>query len=320
MTMLSMPVLISIAAFAGTILFSLVGYLFWTRRQTVRAWEEQVGAIPGADPEQSVSMGGQESLGWFARLIQQLGALNQSKDQEDNSSLAAMLTAAGYRQGLAVATFRGAQLFFGLLLLGVVAVTPKQLLGFPSTLSLLALHVGAGCLGYYAPRVWLQGVMSRRQTEIANGLPDVLDLLVICVEAGLGLDMAIDRVTTSIKSVHKALGEELQLLTLELRAGVTRVSALRNLARRTNVLELRSLVAVLVQTERFGTSIAQALRVQSDVMRTERQLKAEEAAAKLPVKLMIPLIFFIFPVLFIIVLGPALLGVARTLLPALVKH
>jgi tight adherence protein C len=252
--------------------------------------------------------------------MQKLGTMNQSKDENDDSSLRALLTAAGYRQGIAVVTFRGCQLFLGLLLLGMMAVIPKQLLGFPSTLGLLTVYVGAGCLGYYSPRVWLQGVVARRQAEIGRGLPDVLDLLVICVEAGLGLDMAIDRVTTSIKSVHKALGEELQLLTLELRAGVARVTALRNLAKRTSVLELRSLVAVLVQTERFGTSIAQALRVQSDVMRTERQLKAEESAAKLPVKLMIPLIFFIFPVVFIIVLGPALLGVARTLLPALAQH
>lgn len=312
--------LISVAVFFGTALLFLAVYVFWTRRQTVQAWEKQVSASAAPVADSLLDGGTQQAEGWLSRLIHKLGMMNQSKDEEDNASLASLLRAAGYRHAGTAVTFRGVQLLLGLLLLSVIALVPKGLLGFPSTLSLLALYVGCGCLGYFAPRVWLQAAVAARQTEIARGLPDALDLLVICVEAGLGLDMAIDRVTTSIKSVHAALGEELQLLTLELRAGVPRVVALRNLAKRTSVLELRSLVAVLVQTERFGTSIAQALRVQSDVMRTERQLKAEEAAAKLPVKLMIPLIFFIFPVLFIIVLGPALLGVARTLLPALGKH
>jgi len=139
---------------------------------------------------------------------------------------------------------------------------------------------------------------------------------VVCVEAGLGLDQAMARVAAEIYQTHPELGDELTVLGLELRAGVQRQEALRNLAQRTNLDDVKNLVALLVQTDRFGTSIGQALRVHADAMRTTRRLRAEELAAKLPVKLLLPLIFFIFPCMFIVTIGPAVIKIVKVLFPA----
>jgi tight adherence protein C len=144
------------------------------------------------------------------------------------------------------------------------------------------------------------------------GLPDGLDMLVVCVEAGMGLDAAINRVGEEMKASNKVLSDELKLVTLELRAGKHRQEALRNLAQRTDLEDLSSLVSLLVQTDKFGTSIAQALRVYSDSMRTKRYQRAEEIAAKIAVKLTFPLILFIFPSLFVVILGPAMIRIYRT--------
>jgi tight adherence protein C len=144
-----------------------------------------------------------------------------------------------------------------------------------------------------------------------------LDLMVVCVEAGLGLDQAIGRVGEEVGRSHPALSDELNLLAMELRTGVSRQEALRNLALRTDLEEVRNLVALLIQTDRFGTSIGQALRVHADSMRTTRRLKAEELAAKLPVKLLFPLVFFIFPSMFIVIIGPAAIKMVRIIFPAM---
>ncbi|MBW1745721.1 MAG: type II secretion system F family protein, partial [Deltaproteobacteria bacterium] len=154
-------------------------------------------------------------------------------------------------------------------------------------------------LGYLLPDIWLRMKTSARKNKISKGVPDLLDLLVVCVEAGMGLDSAIYRVAQEIKLSNKILGDELNILNLEIRAGKTREKALRNMADRIDLEDVRSLVTLLIQTEKFGTSIAQSLRVFSDSFRTKRYQKAEEIAAKLPVKLMLPLILFIFPSLFV---------------------
>jgi tight adherence protein C len=145
-------------------------------------------------------------------------------------------------------------------------------------------------------------------------VPDGLDLLVICVEAGLGLDNALLRVSQELQITHPELSEELQLVTAEMRLGKTRTDALRELARRTGLDDLKALVAMLVQTERFGTSIAQSLRVHSDDLRMKRRQRAEELAAKISVKMVPVLVFFIFPALMIVILGPAFIAIARQLL------
>jgi len=159
--------------------------------------------------------------------------------------------------------------------------------------------------------------IAKREEKILEGFPDALDLMVVCVEAGIGLDAAITRVGEEMKLSNKVLYEEFKLLSLELRAGKQRRDALRNLAMRTDMEDVSSLVTLLIQTDKFGTSIAQALRVHSDSMRTKRYQRAEELATKLPVKMVFPLIVFIFPSIFVTVLGPAIIQIFRILLPRL---
>jgi len=172
-------------------------------------------------------------------------------------------------------------------------------------------------IGFYLPSFWLRMRVQKRKEKILEGLPEALDMMVVCVEAGMGLDAAINRVGQEMALSNKVVGEEFQLLSLELRAGKQRNDALRGLATRTDLEDVNSLVTLLIQTDRFGTSIAQALRVHSDSMRVKRQQRAEEIAAKLPVKLLLPLTLFIFPSLFVVVMGPAVIRILRILVPTL---
>jgi tight adherence protein C len=172
-------------------------------------------------------------------------------------------------------------------------------------------------LGFLLPELWLTLRVQRRQHKIRLALADVLDLLVVCVEAGLGLDQALVRVAEELRLAHPELSEELQLVHLEMRVGKSRLEALRELGARTGVDDIKALVAMLIQTDRFGTSVAQSLRVHADSMRTKRRQRAEEAAAKAPVKMVPVLVFFIFPALFVVILGPAVITLLRQLFPAL---
>jgi tight adherence protein C len=168
-------------------------------------------------------------------------------------------------------------------------------------------------LGWVTPALRVRTRARARQKSIQRALPDALDLMVVCVEAGLALNQALVRVAEEIRHVDTVTSDELTLVNLEIRAGVPRDEALRNLGDRTGVADLQSLVAMLIQTDRFGTSVAQALRVHSDTMRTKRRQRAEEAAAKTTIKLVFPLAFCIFPALFVVILGPALISIYRTL-------
>lgn len=162
--------------------------------------------------------------------------------------------------------------------------------------------------------MWLLWKIKQRQQRLRLAIPDGLDLLVICVEVGLGLDQSLLRVAQELRIVHPELSEELQMVNLEMRVGKTRLDALRELARRTGLDELKSLVAMLIQTERFGTSIAQSLRVFSDELRTKRRQRAEEMSAKTTVKMVPPLVFFVFPALLVVILGPAVIALMREFL------
>jgi tight adherence protein C len=168
--------------------------------------------------------------------------------------------------------------------------------------------------GFYFPDLCLKLWIGWRKEQIISGFPDALDLLVVCVEAGMGIDAAINRVAEEIRMSSRVISDELRLLNLELRAGKGRADALRNLGIRTDVEEVRSFTTLLIQTDRFGTSVAQALRVHSDGMRTRRHQKAEELAAKLPVKLMFPLILFIFPAIFVVIVGPAAIQIYHAII------
>src|SRR5579864_5153925 len=178
-----------------------------------------------------------------------------------------------------------------------------------------ALVIGITALGFLLPRFILKRMIRDRQNRIRIGLPDALDLTVICVEAGLALDQALMRVGQDLHHAHPDLSDEFHFVNLEMRAGKPRAEALRNLVERTGVDDIRSLVGTLIQTDRFGTSVAQALRVHSDSLRTERRQRAEEQAAKTTIKMVIPLVLFVLPSIIFVTLGPAVIELIRTLAP-----
>ncbi|MFZ3263528.1 MAG: type II secretion system F family protein [Terriglobales bacterium] len=223
------------------------------------------------------------------------------------SKTRAWLIQAGYRDAQHVTIYRGLRvLCAALAVISVILIS-----GFNSPLLLL----GVFAFGFFIPRFLLKRKMKERQLRIRLGLPDALDLTVICVEAGLPLDQAMSRVGADLSHAHPELSDELRLFDLETRAGKPRVEALRNLAARTGVEDVRSLVGTLIQTDRFGTSVAQALRVHSDSLRTERRQRAEEQAAKTTVKMIIPLVLFVMPSLIFVTVGPAVIQLMRLLLP-----
>jgi len=237
----------------------------------------------------------QEALSTLGKLIPGQGS---SREQ-------LMLVRAGYRGPSALMTSRGLKVILPVVLLaavlfsGIYQVNPFFIIG------------GALLAGVLLPEIWLLLRISHRQTRLRRGLPDALDLLVICVEAGLGLDQAILRVSQELHLAHPEVSEELKLVTLEMRVGKSRLEALRDLYHRTGVEDIKSLVAMLAQTERFGTSVAKSLRVHSDDLRVRRRQRAEEMSAKTTVKMVPPLVLFIFPALMVVILGPAILILYR---------
>lgn len=180
------------------------------------------------------------------------------------------------------------------------------LAGVPAPPAQLLAVMVAAAAGFFLPGLWLERQLNIRRREIENGLPDALDLLVVCIEAGSGLDQALMKTSEEIAFTYPALGDELRLLTSEIRAGKTRMEAFKALASRTKVDDVRALVAMLIQTDRFGTSIGQALRTHADTARTKRRQRAEESAQKIGVKLVFPLVLFFFPAFYVVVLGPAI--------------
>jgi tight adherence protein C len=169
----------------------------------------------------------------------------------------------------------------------------------------------AAVIGYMIPGLILARMITLQKRRIENGLPDALDLMVVCVEAGCGLDQAIVKTSSELEISHPALAKELSLISIEVRAGKPRIEAFKNFAKRTRVDDVRQLVAMLVQTDRFGTSIAQALRTHAETSRTKRRQRAEERAAKIGVKLVFPLVFFLFPAFYVVTLGPAVIQFVR---------
>ena len=222
------------------------------------------------------------------------------------------------RQKLIRAGYRGQDavpLYYSMRVLSLVvgAVVIISLVPSLQGRNLLIWVVAGGAVFWMLPAGVLRRKIRLRQKEIQIALPDALDMLVICVEAGLGLNQALVRVSDEVENMSSVLSEELQIVNLEMRAGTPREDALRNLGERTDVPDLRALATMLIQTDRFGTSIAQALRVHSDTLRTKRRQRAEEAAAKTTIKMVPPLVFFIFPAIFVVVLGPAMLHLMNEL-------
>lgn len=222
-----------------------------------------------------------------------------------------LLIRAGYRNPQAVMVMRGVRVLLPLVFLALVYFT-----GFYQENPIVILIIAA-LVGYMAPEFYVTQVIRRRQHRLQLSLPDALDLMVICMEAGLGLDQAILRVAQELRYAHPELSEELQMVNMETQLGKNRLDALRELATRTGVEDIKGLVAMLIQTDRFGTSLAQSLRVFSDDLRLKRRQRAEEQAAKTTVKMVPPLVFCIFPALMVVILGPGVIAIMHQLLPML---
>jgi tight adherence protein C len=232
-----------------------------------------------------------------------LGQSLRPSDEVQLGKVRLKLLNAGYRQENAVAVFFGLKALG--LIVGLAIAVPAAVMHSGMTEKAMSLAVGGGALGFYLPD-FLAGQQKKKRAEsIFLGLPDALDLMVVCVEAGLGLDAAMRRVTGELAQSSPVLCEELAIANFQLQMGRARKDVLRDLGTRTGVEDVRALAAVIIQAERFGTSIGAALRVQSDAMRLRRRHLAEERAAKTAVKIMIPLILFIFPGVFVVLVGPA---------------
>jgi tight adherence protein C len=229
------------------------------------------------------------------------------KSPKEMGRLAKRMTRAGYRNPRAAIYFAVAEVVMP------IALALLTLAYFGVTRGGIFALLAAG-IGYALPGFWLAHKTAQRQKQIQNGLPDALDLLIVCVEAGAGLDAAIVKASEELAISYPALADELRLITTETRAGKPRLEAFKNFASRTGVEDVRALVAMLVQTDKFGTSIAQALRTHAATSRTKRRQRAEERAAKLGVKLVFPLVFCLFPALYVVVLGPAVIKIMESLI------
>jgi len=244
------------------------------------------------------------------RTLARLGAL-VPPSQRNVSRAQRMMVRAGYRSPEAQMTMRGVRFLVPAVALAAVFATGLY------RSNPFFVPVAAVVAGYLVPEIWLTQKIKNRQHRLRRSLPDALDLLVICVEAGLGLDQALLRVSQELSISHVELSQEFHLVNLEMRVGKSRLDALRELGSRSGVDDIKALVAMLVQTDRFGTSVAQSLRVHADDMRIKRRQRAEEMAAKTTIKMVPPLVFFIFPALLVVVLGPAVITLVRQLLPVL---
>jgi tight adherence protein C len=234
------------------------------------------------------------------------------KSPKELSKARRRLMTAGYRTISAAVMYSAAEL----LLPFVVGASMLLVFGF----SKWPVALFGAAAGYVLPSFWLGRKTAKRQKQIRNGLPDALDLLIVCIEAGSGIDQAIVRASDELDISYPALAEEMRLISTEIRAGKPRLEAFKNFASRTKVEEVRSLVAMLIQTDKFGTSIAQALRTHADVSRTKRRQNAEERAAKIGVKLVFPLVLCLFPSLYVAILGPAVVDYIKVFKPGIVDR
>ena len=294
------------------LLLPLMGFLFVSLLITAigmsllrgeTAIERRLGELGVSGPLPAVPTSGNE------RLLNTLKRLGKAapKPSREVGKLKERLIYAGYRGSEALTVFFGIRLGLAivLFLLGS-SVVPK---------ASLMIGLAGAAFGYLLPSMALGRLAKRRQHRIRLSLPDALDLLVVSVEAGLGLDQAIQRVGEELAFAHPELSGEMRLINLELRAGKGRADALRNLAERTGVDDLSSLAAMLIQTDKFGTSVARSLRVHSETLRTKRRQRAEEAAAKTGVKMVFPLVFCIFPAIWVVTIGPAAIKFVEVLFP-----
>jgi tight adherence protein C len=286
----------------GTALVGGAALVFMPRRQA--AIDRRLEELMAPREEAPARPRWQSMIGLFKRV----GEKAPKGSMKEMGSLRLRLVQAGYRRDEALTIFFGVRVLFALALFLFFS---SSIVARPNTLMALA---GLG-VGYVLPGMVLARLAKRRAHRIRLSLADALDLLVVSVEAGLGLDQALSRVGAELQFAYPELSEELKLINLELRAGKARAEALRNLADRTGVDDLSALVTMLIQTDKFGTSVAQSLRVYSETLRTKRRQRAEEAAAKTGVKMVFPLVLCIFPSIWVVTIGPAAIRMMTVLFP-----
>jgi tight adherence protein C len=250
-------------------------------------------------------------VGWIVRVIQQVGE-KVPISPDDAGVTRRDLIMAGYRSEAAIKVFNGIKVALCIVLV-IVGFSLRS--AMPNPVLRVVLIAFSGFMGFYLPGYMLDKKIAKRQMTIRLALPDGLDMLVVSIEAGLGLDQALQHVGRELQLSHKELSEELSLVNLEMRAGKRRADALKNLAERTGEAELQKLVAILIQSDRFGTSMGDSLRSHSDFLRVRRRQEAEERAGKVGVKLVFPIFFFILPSMLVVAAGPGLLQVFKYLFP-----
>jgi tight adherence protein C len=254
-------------------------------------------------------------IGRVAKISGPLAKLSIPEEGWEKSSLRTRFMNAGFRDSRSPVIYFASKTVLAVSLPALLWLLLVASAAMPETTVMMLFLLAAATVGFYLPNVVLSHIIATRQREIIEHFPDALDLMTVCMEAGLAMDAAIARISQEMASTATALSEELHLVTLELRAGSSKERALRNLAMRTGVDDVDGLVAMLIQAERFGTSIGASLRVHADTLRTRRRQRAEEAAAKVALKLLFPLIFCIFPAIMLVLLGPAMIQISRVLMP-----
>lgn len=274
---------------------------------------------PAAERNESVSTLDSQVLPTWQRMVEPVAKWGAPQDDEDQTigSRRLRFLQAGLRHRSAPVVFYAVKVVLAVMLpllaWATLHLSAVELQGLP----LVAVLLVAASLGTYGPQAWLSRRIGQRQQALLDAFPDAIDLMIVCVESGLGLDMAMDRAGREMALRSRVLSEEFDWLCSELRLGRPRAHALRQLAERTGLDEVRMFVAMVLQADRFGVSIAQAMRVHAQELRNRRQLRAEEAAAELPLKMLFPLIFALFPALMVVLMGPAAISVARQLMPTL---
>jgi len=304
------PLLLAICAFSMMMVaLTWVGYRIFYRPGK---FLKQLGTpVIGAGPTQVSEVAEPESSS-IVSVLHQIGSRVPSSEADINT-LRANLVRGGFRSENAVAVFFGLRIFTTFLMLVLSLFIETRM---PDNNVMRVMMIISGCAaGWILPGFFLEKKIAKRQELLRLSLPDALDLLVVSVEAGLGLDQAIQHVARELQVSHPELSEEMSLVTLEMRAGKRRSEALRNFAERTGEPEVRKLMAILIQNDRFGTSMGESLRNHSDFMRTHRRQQAEERAGKVGVKLVFPIFFFILPSMLIVAAGPGLLQIFKYLFP-----
>jgi tight adherence protein C len=315
------PVLISVLSFLTLFLVFLAIANYFSKRterrelrEKIRKGSKEAGELKAPNATATSLKTRDKVQNRISNFLGTFGKRVAPKKSKDYRQMRPRYLKAGFRRENAPAVFWGTKCLMAICLPVCFILLRFVVFGPLSTTLTVGICVYLVLMGLFLPDIWLRIRIARRRERIFKGFPDALDLLVVCVEAGMGIDAAINRVAEETRITNKTLSDELRFLNLELRAGKMRRDALKDLAMRTDLKDVESLATLLIQTDKFGTNVAQALRVYSDMFRTKRYQRAEEIAAKMPVKLVIPLVFFIFPSLFVVLLGPAAIRIYHMLL------